>query len=365
MTDEDLERLLRESFDARARASVRDDAVPPAPRYASGPVAPRRRRVATYAPIAAAAVVVAVVALVVAITRSGASHRTSPVAGSGPSTTAAPSPDPAPDPSSTESAAQSVHISLANAEGATYGVGMPVIAYFSKRITNARALQAATQLTVNGKPMTGAWYFQTSASKKGPIEGHLRPQSFWPAHARIHVALSARGVTAGPGLAFGNDIALDFTTGAANISTVDDATHRITVTRDGKRVLIAPVSLGAKNTPTQSGVKVVMEKGDNICMTGPGYDECHIKYTQRLTYGGEYLHSAPWNAGNIKRGVDTSNGCTNLLPADAKRLYSWAQVGDIVQYPDAAGPRMSLGSGYGDWNVPWSTWTRGGLVPTS
>ena len=74
------------------------------------------------------------------------------------------------------------------------------------------------------------------------------------------------------------------------------------------------MSLGAARTPTDSGVKVIMEKGDNICMTGPGYHECDIKYTQRLTYSGEYLHAAPWNVANIKRGVDTSNGCTNLLP---------------------------------------------------
>ena len=40
-------------------------------------------------------------------------------------------------------------------------------------------------------------------------------------------------------------------------------------------------------------MKVVMEKGDNICMSGPGYHECNIKYTQRLTYSGEYLHAAP------------------------------------------------------------------------
>jgi lipoprotein-anchoring transpeptidase ErfK/SrfK len=109
---------------------------------------------------------------------------------------------------------------------------------------------------------------------------------------------------------------------------------------------------------------VIMEKGRSICMRGPGYYECGIKYTQRLTYGGEYLHSAPWNVSNISSGRDSSNGCTNLLPADAQKLYGFLGVGDVVRYPNADGPVMSLGSGYGDWNVPWSQWRTGGIVRT-
>ncbi len=80
-------------------------------------------------------------------------------------------------------------------------------------------------------------------------------------------------------------------------------------------------------------------------MTGPGYDECGIKYTQRLTYGGEYLHSAPWNVYNITHGVDSSNGCTNLLPTDAQKLYGMLEIGDVVLYPDANGGKMQIGAG--------------------
>ena len=125
------------------------------------------------------------------------------------------------------------------------------------------------------------------------------------------------------------------------------------------------VSLGASNTPTRRGIKVIMEKGASICMSGPGYDECGIKWTQRLTYDGEYLHSAPWNITNIDNGVDSSNGCTNLLPDDAQKLYGILRIGDVVTYPNANGPAMQLGNGYGDWNVPWSQWLTGGFAPTS
>ena len=38
-------------------------------------------------------------------------------------------------------------------------VVMPVLAYFSQQITDARSLQRATVATVNGKRVQGAWYF--------------------------------------------------------------------------------------------------------------------------------------------------------------------------------------------------------------
>ena len=264
--------------------------------------------------------------------------------------------------------AKPVHIRLLSDDGNTYGVGMPVIAYFSKRITDGKALQQATTATVNGKPVQGAWYFETSAAYKAyPIEGHFRPKVYWPAHSQIHIAIPAKGLSAGKGLAYDDSLTLDFSTGPRNIAVVNDSgsVHTITVTSDGVQKFKFPVSLGASNTPTAQGTKVIMEKGLDICMRGPGYYECHVKYTQRLTYGGEYLHAAPWNTSNIAHGVDSSNGCTNLYTKDAKTLYGFLRIGDVVQYPNANGPEMSLGSGYGDWNINWTQWQTGGLVPTT
>lgn len=274
-------------------------------------------------------------------------------------------------PPSTAPAAVSVHIKTLNSDGATYGVGMPVIAYFSKKFTSAKALQAVTTATVDGKPLQGAWYFEySSANKDYPVEGHFRPQSYWAPHSKIHIAIPARGLPAGPGLAFDNSLTLDFAIGARNITTVDASTHKVTVISDGQTIGTFPTSLGdptgrGGNKRTRSGIKVIMEKGRDISMRGPGYYDPHIKFTQRLTYDGEYLHSAPWNISNINRGIDTSNGCTNLLPKDAEKLYGVLEVGDVVTYPNADGPKMQLGEGYGDWNLSWGAWQSGGLVSTS
>ena len=88
-----------------------------------------------------------------------------------------------------------------------------------------------------------------------------------------------------------------------------------------------------------------MEKGTRSACTGPGYNECGIQYTQRLTYDGEYLHARRGTPPTSRTAIDSSNGCTNLYTADAKKLYDFLEVGDVVKYPNANGPLMQLGDG--------------------
>lgn len=294
----------------------------------------------------------------VTVTKPNGSVTTSTADSGAPSTSSAP-------PTKTAAPASPVHIRLLNSDGSLYGVGMPVIAYFSKKITDGKPLQQATKATVNGKAVQGAWYFEYSSAQKGfPIEAHFRLQDYWPAHSRVHIDIPTKGLSAGKGLAYDDSLTLDFATGARHISTVDDASHTITVMSDGKEFGRFPVSLGSTKTPTKRGTKVIMEKGRDISMRGPGYFDPHVKYTQRLTYGGEYLHAAPWNTYNIAHGINSSNGCTNLYNSVAIKLYNFLRIGDVVLYPNATGPQMQLGEGYGDWNVDWAVWQTGGLVST-
>jgi small subunit ribosomal protein S9 len=44
-----------------------------------------------------------------------------------------------------------VHVSLNIGDGAQVGIGLPIIATFKQKITDGRAFQAATKVTVNGK----------------------------------------------------------------------------------------------------------------------------------------------------------------------------------------------------------------------
>jgi lipoprotein-anchoring transpeptidase ErfK/SrfK len=241
---------------------------------------------------------------------------------------------------------------------------MPIIAYLSAKITDAHAFAAATKVTVNGAPADGGWYFQRSAIYSDyPLEAHYRTRSYWPAHAQVHMDLATKGQPAGTGLVFDNSLTLDMSTGAANVSKIDGKTERMTVTSDGKQVFSFPVSLGKASTPTFSGVKVVMEKDKVQRMTGPGYD-LKVPWSVRITNSGEFVHSASWNGGNIGQ-RSTSHGCTNLNQADAKRYFSFAQVGDVTVFTRTGGPTMPSWDGYGDWNLPWSTWQAGGALKTT
>jgi lipoprotein-anchoring transpeptidase ErfK/SrfK len=371
MNDDEFDRRVSDALAAKARAEISDTRMPPPlgsrVTRTSHRAQPPRSRLARFAPIAAAAAVIAIVAGLFVFRDSIRDVRTAghPV---GPTTTHSPgggteSPSPTVT-TSTAPAAAPVHVRLKFSDGSKFGVGIPIIAYFSKKISDGKAFAEATKVTVDGQPADGAWFFESSAAERGyPLEAHYRLQAYWPAHAAIKMDLPVEGLTAGKGLAFDNSLTLDFTTGAANIATVDDSTHTLSLVTDGKPAGTFPVSLGATNTPTATGTKVIMEKGASICMSGPGYSECGVKWTQRLTYGGEYLHAAPWNVGNLGR-ADSSNGCTNLSTADAKTLYDQLTIGDVVLYPNANGPKMTLGAGYGDWNVPWTQWLTGGSVGT-
>jgi hypothetical protein len=157
--------------------------------------------------------------------------------------------------------AKPVHVSLKFGDGQTLGVGMPIIAFLSRPITDARGFAKATKVTVDGRVVHGGWYFERKYGDPGhPIEADYRLQHYWPAHARIHLSLPVKGVSAGKNLAFQDDLTLDFATGDARIVTVDAATHKLSVTDDGRAWGTFPVSLGADATRTRRGIKVIMEK---------------------------------------------------------------------------------------------------------
>jgi lipoprotein-anchoring transpeptidase ErfK/SrfK len=280
----------------------------------------------------------------------------------GPSAPATPSPTGTPAPTG-----QPVHVRLYQGDGSTWGVGMPIIAYFSKVVTDGRPFSAATKVTVNGAPADGAWFFQRSAIYPDyPLEAHYRLQDYWPGHATIRLELPVQGLSAGPDLVYDNSLTLDMATGPANVSRIDGRTKRMVVTSDGQQVLSFPVSLGKSSTPTFNGVKVVITKTkvQRMVSTRPGdrYD-LRVPWSVRVTNSGEFIHSASWNGGNIGR-RSTSHGCTNLNEGDAKKFYNMAQIGDVTIYTNTGGPTMPSWDGYGDWNVSWATWQSGGAVPT-
>jgi lipoprotein-anchoring transpeptidase ErfK/SrfK len=277
-----------------------------------------------------------------------------------PSDSSSPSPTATPKPTGAP-----VHVRLYQGDGSTWGVGMPIIAYLSAKITDSKSFNDATKVTVNGQQVQGAWFFMNSTIYQGyPLEAHYRLQDYWPGHAQIHMDLPVQGLSAGPNLVFDDSLTLDMNTGPKNITAVDGKAERMIVTSDDKQVFSFPVSLGKATTPTYNGIKVVIDKKNPERMIGhdPG-DQYNVlvPWSCRLTNSGEYIHAASWNGGNIGQ-RSTSNGCTNLNVNDAQNYYNFAQLGDVATYVNTGGGTMPSWDGYGDWNLPWTTWQGGGIV---
>jgi lipoprotein-anchoring transpeptidase ErfK/SrfK len=295
------------------------------------------------------------------------------------STSVAPSTStPAPTTSSSKVSgpATVVHVSAMQRDGDRYGVGMPIVLYFSPPPTDSTAFTNAVKVTVDGRPAGGAWYWEQPTHDEvvsNTIEAHYRLPSYWPAHSHIHASFPIKNLSAGPNLKYSGALtSLDFSIGAKHVSTVDGRAETMHIYSDNKLVRTIKVSLGEADHPTYTGTKVVMQKGENqpgtdklrpdgtVLMSGQGYTDTPVQWSVRITLSGEYVHSAPWN-GLIGRS-STSHGCTNLFPKPAKWFYNFAHVGDIVTYTNTGGAPMPALDGLGDWNLSWSVWQQGGLL---
>jgi lipoprotein-anchoring transpeptidase ErfK/SrfK len=281
-------------------------------------------------------------------------------------------------PASSSSAAvptRTVRVTSLLSDGQTYGVGMPIVLFLSPAPTDSAAFTKAVKVTVNGQPANGAWYWSQPTAdevRTHTVEAHFRTATYWPANAKIHVSTPIGGLSAGKGLVYSGKLtSLDFTTGAKHMSVINGSGEKMRVYSNNKLVKTIKVSLGKAKTPTYTGVKVVMQKGENqpgsaklrpngaVRMRGPGYDEI-VDWSVRITRSGEYVHAAPWNSEIGQQ--STSNGCTNLSVADAKWYYSFARIGDVLTYANTGGKVMPSWDGFGDWNLPWSQWQQGGLL---
>jgi lipoprotein-anchoring transpeptidase ErfK/SrfK len=257
-----------------------------------------------------------------------------------------------------------VHVSLYENDGQTYGVAMPIIAYFSVAITDASVFDQVTKVTVDGKPVHGAWYFEHSSQADQAVEAHYRLPMYWPAHASIKMSLPLAGLWAGKGLAFDDNVTLSIKTGAAQIVKVDGKSKRMRVYSDGKLIRTFLVSLGKADTPTYAGTAVVIGKAnpqDMVSAPGEPYYNIEVPWSVRVTYDGEFIHDAYWN-GELGQ-ANLSHGCTNLSPADAEWYYQFSLIGDPVTWTHTGtSERVPVWDGYGDWNLSWAAYRQGGLL---
>jgi hypothetical protein len=86
-----------------------------------------------------------------------------------------------------------------------------------------------------------------------------------------------------------------------------------------------------------------------------------IEYAQRLTWGGEFIHAAPWSVSDQgKRNV--SHGCINMSTENAKWLFGQTVVG-VPVVTKGTSRQLQWGNGWTDWNKTWDDYVKGSAIP--
>jgi lipoprotein-anchoring transpeptidase ErfK/SrfK len=252
--------------------------------------------------------------------------------------------------------------SISPLDGSNVGVGMPVIVRFSERVKNRAAVEEALSVT-SSKPIEGSWSWTSDE------EVHFRPKDFWPAYTKVSVDVNLKGVDAGRGVWGMQNRTVKFRTGSSMVSVVDVDAHTLTVYRNGKVARVIPVSTGKAGFLTRNGTKVILEKHTlkimdaqtiGISPGDPEYYRLEVPYAMRVTWSGEFVHSAPWSVGSQGRD-NVSHGCVGMSPSNAIWLFNMSTVGDVVKV--VGSPRsLEAGNGYTDWNVSWADWKAGSAL---
>ncbi len=249
-------------------------------------------------------------------------------------------------------------------DGAVVGVGMPMIVKFGRAIPQDYRDDVQRRMKVTTEPaQEGTWAWIS------PTEIHFRPKVFWQANTKVHYKLQTGGLPMGNGWFGRNDLSVDLKIGPALVMTVDNKTKRMTVTKDGKVIRTIKVSLGKKATPSSSGTMIVIEKKrktvfDTFEELGPdeGY-RTDIDFAQRLTWGGEFIHAAPWSEGQ-QGTTNVSHGCVNISMKDGGWLFGQTRIGDPITVKGTE-RKLQNGNGWTDWNMTFAEYAELSAIPLS
>jgi lipoprotein-anchoring transpeptidase ErfK/SrfK len=219
--------------------------------------------------------------------------------------------------------------------GSLVGVAKPIIINFARPIANRPLAEQAIHIS-SVPPVPGAFYWLTDTQVR------WRPYSFWPANTVVNIDASGAKSS--------------FRVGDALVATADNATHQMTITRNGKLEQTFPMSMGKPGHDTPNGTYYVLEKFPDIVMdsatygvpsTSPDGYKVHVKLAVRIDNQGNFVHSAPWSVGDQgKRNV--SHGCINLSQANAQWFYDNFGSGDPIIVKNSVGT-YNKPDGADDW----------------
>lgn len=258
-------------------------------------------------------------------------------------------------------------------DGATVGVGAPIILTFAGAVRNRAAAEKALKVTTSaGAALQGNWGWlqDEQIEKGGPLQSrvHWRPTvspaggatPYWPANTKVHVEANLKGVDYGGGSWGRADLTADFTIGRSQIVIADASTFHLIVTVDDKITKNYAVSYGKDSIPgraTVTGIHIVTEKFPTYSMCNPKFDYCNVleNWAVRINNNGEFIHE------NLKAAAafgiaNVSHGCVNMGRLDAKNYYDSAIYGDPVVVTNTGGPAMTEQDSLYDWIYSPQQW---------
>lgn len=203
------------------------------------------------------------------------------------------------------------------AAGSTVGVAHPITVTFAGPVPDRSAAQRSIKVVA---PREIGGRFEWTADNVV----RWTPDTYWPAHSEVKASIG--------------NMPLDFNIGSSIVAVASISNHTFTVSIDGEIARQMPASMGKPKFPTPVGSFTVLGKENPVVMdsrtigiplSDPEGYKLTVNYAVRVTWGGVYVHSAPWSVGS--QGVaNVSHGCINLSPDNASWYYNQVGIGDPV-----------------------------------
>ncbi|MBO0839913.1 MAG: L,D-transpeptidase family protein [Sciscionella sp.] len=239
------------------------------------------------------------------------------------------------------------------------GVGQPIVFQFSAPVKNKAAVQKLLTVKSN-PPQPGAWYWIDDKNV------HYRPEVYWKPGTTITVTAKVYGVDFGGGVWGAEDRTETYHVHDSWIGKADGKSEQMQIFHNGAMVKTMPVSMGKGSTPTHLGPHVISFKKQDYIMdsctygvcSGPDHYRSHEFWSNRISNDGEFVHENP-NSVGAQGNSNVSHGCINLNQSNAEWFYSHFGIGDVVEVTNSGGKQLPLWDLYGDWEVPWSQWSKG------
>jgi len=259
-------------------------------------------------------------------------------------------------------AAKHLQATLSPGDGATVGVGAPIVVSFNADVVPSARPSVEARLSVSTEPsVIGDWHWLSGR------EVHWRPPTYWQPHTNVLVSADLSRLDLGHELWGSGRRTAHFVIGDVHVSTADVASHTFTVTDKGQVVRVIPMSAGRDVYPTKGGVHIALEKAAVVTMDSAtvgiprdspgGYYE-KVLWDVRISNGGAFVHAAPWSARDQGH-RNVSHGCVNISTADAQWFFGFSQRGDVVNVVNSPAPPVLSDPGMADWNIPWASWLAG------